>query len=184
MTPKRNIKITAGIGCLMVCVWLTGCALLDKLTQFTIDYTQEFTIPAGVPANVSTSIYSPYFPTNSSAYFGQNGTNADLIQSCKLKEMKGVVIAPPGGDFNFIESIHLFLFSVHQPETEIAYKDNVPAHTTDTLFFDTRDVELVNYIKEDSVGLKVQIVTNSATTQEIRTGIYLQFLVNAKILGI
>ncbi len=165
-------------------VMMAGCKWFDKFTQFEMSYTKGFTIPAGVPANIPYDIYTPYFPTNSQKYFSDNNTNSDLIEGCKVREIRAAIINTEGDDFSFITSIHLYLVAKDLPEAEVAFKNHIPENIGDTLVMDINDVELVNYIKQDSLAIRVQLFTDRVNTTDIKTHLFLKFLLDAKILGV
>jgi hypothetical protein len=137
-----------------------------------------------VPANIPYDIYTPKFATNSAKYFNDNNTSQDLIQGCVVKSMVGYVLQPSDEDFSFISSIRIFLVAKNLSEVELAYKNDIPENVGDTLNFDVQNIELLEYIKQDSLGLRVQVFTDRVNTAALNTKIKAQFLVDAKILGI
>jgi len=175
----RTLLITAAAGLLAI---LSGCEALNSLTKFRMDYDKEFMIPAGVPADIPYDVPSPYFPTNSAQFFEDNNTSPDLVESCKLEQMYAVITSPAGEDFSFVQTISIYLGAKQLPEIKVAYKENVNA--TDTLFLETGNDELKQYILQDSIRLRVQLLTDEETQQELNTKVHGRFLVDAKILGI
>ncbi len=178
-SAKRSIWI--GLAAMVI---FFGCQWFDKLTKFTIPYSRDFIIPKNVPVNTPYNIHLPYFATNSKKYFEDNKTDPDLLEGCRLTLMRGNILNQSEQDFSFLSSIHIFLKSKTLPEVEIAYKNTIPPGVGDTILLDIPDVELVNYIKEDSLGLHVLVSTNTTTTTDIEVHFLMKFVLDAKILGI
>lgn len=160
-----------------------GCGLLDSFTKFRLKYDKEFTIPSGIPSNIPYDVPSPYFPTNSEQYFNENDTKPDLVEGCKLESMYAVITAPANEDFSFLQSIHIFLGAPGMADVKVASAEG-QAMMNDTLFLQPAGVELLDYIKQDSIRLRVQVLTDEEIQQPIQTRVYGTFLVDAKILGI
>jgi hypothetical protein len=163
---------------------IAGCNWLNSLTKFPINYSSDFTIPQGIPANIPYDIYTPKFATNSSKYFKDNNTSTDLIQGCTVKSLQGTVVEPSAEDFSFINSIRIFLIGKDLPQAELAYRNDIPDNIGDTLNFNIQNVELLEYIKKDSLSLRVQVFTDRVNTAALNTKLKVQFIVDAKILGI
>lgn len=178
----KSNALLSGVVVIMIVI-ISGCNLLDNLTKFNIDYSNQFTIPQGVPANIPYDLYTPRFPTNSAQYFNDNKTNPDLIEGCILKSAVASIIPPSNDDLSFIQSIHIFIIADALPQRELAYKENITG-VTDTLKLDIVENELIDYIKKDSIGLLIQLYTNRVNTDDITTKMQMQFQVDAKILGI
>lgn len=163
---------------------ILGCNWLNSLTKFPIDYSSSFVIPQGIPANIPYDIYTPKFATNSAKYFKDNNTNSDLIQSCTVKSLQGIVIQPSEEDFSFISDIRIFIVAKDLYQKELAFKNDIPDNIGDTLDFNIQNVELLEYIKKDSLSLRVQVLTDRVNTAPLNTKLKVQFIVDAKILGI
>lgn len=159
-----------------------GCNALKKLTQFRVNQSTEFSVPSSLLVNVPVSLPSPDITTNSSQTFSNNNTNADLIESVKLEEMKLTITAPAGKSFSFLKDIQLYLSAPGLQEVLVAEKLNVTS-TTGELLLDVKDVELKEYLKKDKLSLRSQVVTDEVLTQSIQVKADSRFFVDAKILG-
>lgn len=159
-----------------------GCKALKKLTQFRINQSTEFSIPSTLLVNVPVSLPSPEITTNSAQTFSNNNTNADLIESVKLEEMKLTITAPAGKSFSFLKDIQLYLSAPGLQEVLVAEKLNVTS-TTGELLLDVKDLELKEYLKQDKISLRSQVVTDELITQTVEVKADSRFFVDAKILG-
>jgi hypothetical protein len=182
-TYKIQKKILPLIGISFMCI-LGACAALDKLTHFTIKQAKTVTIPAHVPSNIPYDVYTPFFPTNSEKYFGENNTKADLIESAKVNSLVATITPGTVEDFSFVSSMRIFLVKKDMQLTEIAYKNNIPETIGHQVIFDLDDVELTPYIKEDSLAFRLQVYTDRQNTMDVPVKVEAHFLIDAKILGI
>lgn len=164
-------------------VVMSGCGFFDSFTKFRMNYSEEFTIPHGVPPNIPYDIPTPYFPTNSQQYFDQNGTNPDLVEGVKLERFFAIIQNPPNTDFSFLQSIEVYLRAPGLNDVRIASQTDIPLNA-DTLFLTPDKVELVDYLKQDSIGLRVKVLTDENLQEDLNTKVTGTFLVDAKILGI
>jgi hypothetical protein len=182
-THPNKRRILPVIGITFMC-FLGACAWFDKLTHFTIKQSKTVTIPAHVPTNIPYDIYTPFFPTNSEKYFGDNNTNADLIESAKVSSLVATITPGTAEDFSFISSMRIFLVKKDHELTEIAYKNNIPENIGQQVIFDLQDVELTPYIKEDSLAFRLQAYTDRQNVVDVPVKVEAHFLIDAKILGI
>lgn len=180
MKPAFKIPVVV----ILITMLSAGCALLDKLTHFTIKQSKSFIIPQGVPAGIPYDVTTPFFATNSQQYFDENNTNSDMLESAKLSSLIAVLPQGSAEDFSFIESIRIYLIGRNHPATQVAFKYNIAGNAGDTLTFDLLDVELKNYIEEDSLAFKVQLNTDRVNNAQLEPKVNAAFLIDAKILGI
>lgn len=182
-TYKVQKKILPVIGISFMLV-LSACAAFDKLTHFTIKQSKMITIPAHVPPDIPYDVYTPFFPTNSEQYFGENNTKADLVESAKVSSMVATITPGTIEDFSFVRSMRIFLVKKDWALTEIAYKNNIPDTIGHQIIFDLQDVDLIPFIKEDSLAFRVQVYTDRPNSMAVPVKVEAHFLIDAKILGI
>lgn len=180
---KFQKKFLPVIGISFMCL-LGACAWFDKFTHFTIKQSKNIVIPAHVPSNIPYDVYTPFFPTNSEKYFGENNTKADLVESAKISSMVATITPGTAEDFSFVSSMRIFLMKKDFALTEIAYKNNIPEDIGHQIIFDLQDVELTPYIKEDSLAFRIQVYTDRQNTVDVPVKVEAHFLIDAKILGI
>lgn len=161
-----------------------GCKEVDELTQFSLDYNSEITIPSSTIIDLPVDILTPDVETNSSSKFENNNTNADLVESVYLTEMDLTITSPSNTDFSFLESIEVYIVAEGLEDVKIAWEDNVPKNTGDKLVLTTTEKDLKEFVKKDVFNLRVKTVTDEAITKEHTINAYTVFFVDAKVLGI
>lgn len=158
----------------------SGCS---ALTKFYVNYAQVFTINPGLPLAVPLNFTTPEFPTNSAYVFEVNNTNKDLIESCKLVNLYTEIVSPDGEDFSFLNSASIYLSAPLLPEVEVASVSNLSDTPGSTIQFQESEAELMEYIKQDKMILRLSTTHDEITTQEIQIRAHMRFFVDAKILG-
>lgn len=160
------------------------CETLDKLTQFNIHNQSEFTINATTVVDTPFDVYTPDITTNSTSEFSNNNTNANLVESIKLKSLNLRITTPADGNFNFLKSARIFISASGLDEVEIAHIYDLTDDDLTLINLDTTGAELKAYVKKDSYTLRVETVTDQVVTQDHTIETNAVFRVDAKILGL
>lgn len=160
-----------------------GCKKIDELTQFDMEYDAVVVIPSAAGIDLPFNVFSPSVTSNSEATFAVNDTRKDLIEEIKLTELGLTINSPANGNFNFLESIEIFLSAADLPEVKIAWKDEIPENGSAKIALLTSTADLKEYIKKDEFSLRVSTVTDEIITQDHEINIHSVFFVDAKILG-
>jgi len=158
---------------LFIMISFAACDKVKDLLTFDMSISQEFTLP-GFPdplVDTTISITTPDIPTNSDKVFKDNGTSSDLIKEIKLKEAKLTVVSPAAQTMDFLKSIEVHISAPGQPEVKLAGKDPVPSGTGTTLVLDAPRTALDNYIKAQTIKLRIVIGADEGLPQDtdIRT---------------
>ena len=159
---------------------VSGCS---KLTQFYLNYSQNITISPGLGIGIPFTTSTPPFPTESTVAFENNNTQANLVESCKLKEIQAEITQPTNYDFSFLNQIDVFLSATSLPEIKIAYSYNISENIGKKLTLETTDVELKEYIKKDQLSIRISTVQDKVTLEEVKAKLDCKFFIDAKILG-
>lgn len=159
-----------------------SCKEVDKLTEFNMDFNTQVTLPANPVSNVPISITSPSIPTNSDAIFSGKNTRQDLVEEISLSKMDLNIILPAGNNFNFFESIEVFMSASDLPEVSIASKMNIE-DGLNILKLDPSGVNIKDYIKKANFSLRFAVTTDEPTTEDHDIRIEMTYFVDAKILG-
>lgn len=162
----------------------TSCKKIDELTQFTLDYQTEITIPSSVGINLPFSFPTPAIKTNSTSAFEVNDTRKDLIEQINLTELLLTLTSPQGSDFSFLKSIEIYISTANEPEILLAWKEDIEANVGSTLELETSTADLQAYIKADEFNLRASTVTRELIMQDHKIQIDASFFVDAKILGV
>lgn len=165
---------------LFAMVFTLSVSCKSKSVQFYLDYNSQFTVESSVPINVPFIIMTPEQSTNSSFEFEVNNTRKDLIENIRLEELVISVLSPEQQNFNFLNSIEVFIDSENFTEQKIAYNKNIPSEVNSYECVALK-VDLQEYIKEEKFSIRINAVTDQILTSDVDINIYSNFLVDAKI---
>lgn len=161
-----------------------SCKEIDKLTQFDIEYSTQFTIPSTIGINLPFNIPTPDITTNISKELDNEQTNKDLIEQLYLKNLELKILTPNNKTFGFLKHIDLYIKTENLEKVKIAYKNNITNSTGKRLTLDiVKDLDIQEYIKEDSYSIETEITIDEITLEKIKIEAFLKFWVDAKILG-
>lgn len=163
---------------------LTSCKLIDGWTHFEIKYSSAVKLPQDLEVNKSEDVYPDQIAADLEGEVESEGYNPDKIESVELTDLKLTIDAPSGVDFSFLTSAELFMSAGDIAEQRVAWKDEVPAGVGNTLDMSTSSKDLKNFLKQEVVTLRLNIITNTGIVSDYYIGIDTKFLVDVKILGI
>ncbi|MDC1451112.1 hypothetical protein N8371_01665 [Vicingaceae bacterium] len=163
-------------------VGFSGCKEVDKLTQFTMSFNNQVTIPTNTIINIPVSLSTPDIPTNSQATFADKETSAASIDEIKLQSMSLTIVTPADSNFNFFKSIEVFINSDGLSEVALGSNPDVADGIT-TLNLTTTDVNIKDYITAEKFSIRIATTTDQAIGQDHELNINAVFLIDAKVLG-
>jgi len=141
---------------------------INKLTEFDMSYTSDFTVPgsAVTVTNTPFNYTSDDIATNSSTTFAAQKTVADKVTEIKLTRLN--MSTDAGRNFDYLKTITIYLQAPNQPEQQIATKAVVPAGVS-SVDLDLSDVNIKGYLTGTTFKLRVSAVLNgtNATDQKI-----------------
>jgi hypothetical protein len=161
-----------------------GCKVVDKLTQFTMDYDESIVISSLIGINLPFNLFTPAISTNSESTFEVNETRKDLIEKIVLRKLELTLTLPQGSDFSFLKAATVFISAEGLPELEIATIDNIADNVGNFLQFSTYDTDLKDYIKKDQISLRLNTTTDELILSDQEVKVHTEFFVDARILGI
>ena len=160
------------LSCAIIVIALnTGCKKVKDLANISVDlpYTQQVTIPPvdgytfGFPlpaGGVGLPFPRVSLPTNSKAYLEQYHTTSAKVIKVGLKSMVIELTAPLSQNFDFLDTVQLYISAPSQTEILAAYQYNVPKGQT-TLILTTSDVNLKDYFLQDTMYLRTNMHVNA-----------------------
>jgi hypothetical protein len=166
-----------------VCL-LNSCDKLDELTKFDLAYDSMVEIKSSANLNLPFDVFTPDVETNSESEFEVNDTRKDLVEEIRLTKLSLNITSLNNQDFTFLESIEVFLSAEGLQEIRIAYIEDVPDTTGNSISLNLEDMDLKDYIKKDKVNLRLNTVTDKVLTNDVSITVQSIFFVDAKILGI
>ncbi len=141
----------------------TSCDKLKHLTDINKDIEYKETvdlpgIPGGdtvVPAGGLAADLPAYsIATNSKQYLAEYNTDAKLVTHVKLKSLTATLLQPSSQNFNFLDTLRLYVSATGQPEKLAAYKYGI-AKGQNTIEMDVVDFNLKEYFLQDSMYFRI-----------------------------
>ena len=160
-----------------------SCSTIDKFTQFEMAYTESVIIESMIGINLPFNLFTPAISSNSESVFEVNDTRKDRIEEVILTSLDLTLSVPENGDFSFLKSIEIYISAADLDELKIAWKDDIPADTGNTIELDTAGEDFKEYIIEDEFTLRVNTVTDEIITSDHQIDIHAVFFVDAEVLG-
>lgn len=134
----------------------------EKLQDITtinkdIKYNETAEIPEAIdniviipPGGISLSMPKFGFPTNSAQLLADFNTTTDLVDDVTIKEVSLKIQAPPSQNFDFVDTIKVYLSSANAPEQLAAYKYGIPKGQN-SITLDRTDLNIKDYFLSDSI---------------------------------
>ena len=158
---KRSILVLAALALVV----FFGCKKAEDLATIDQDitYQEDVPIPYGssvpIPVNMGTSV--PYaFATDYQTYLNTYHTSADKVISTKMKKLSMRITSPSNQNFDFLDTVKLYVNAPGLPEVLAAYKAPVPKGTQ-LVDLDVVDVELKPYFLQDSMHVRLYGFVNT-----------------------
>lgn len=155
---KKWLLFGAAIGLLTVsCKKLKDLATINK----DIKYNETAEIPEAIdllvtipPGGLSLSMPKIGMATNSAQYLAEYNTSADLVDEVTLKEVKLTIEQPPTQNFDFVDTIEVYLSGTNQPEKLAAYIYGIPKGVNQ-ITLDRADLDIKDYFLSDTIYYRV-----------------------------
>lgn len=179
------VQIMKKLSLLGVClVMMIACKDLEKLTEFSMSYSSNITIPKSTGLDLPVTVPTPDIETNSESEFAVNDTRKDMVEEIFLTGLDMTITSPDDQTFSFLESIRVYIVAEDLPEIEVAYQENVSVSAGSQLSLETTGENLREYIVKDAFNLRVKTVTDEVLSYDTDIKIDSRFFVNAKVLGL
>lgn len=172
-------------GCAFLVLGFEACKKLKKYTEFDINNSSSFTIPASnYFINVPFEINTPETTTNIQEKIDTEGSASKLVDQVTLTQMNLAINTPANGNFNFLNSVEIYLSSASQPEILAAWKYEISENNSKILDLVTGNTNLKEYIKDSGLTLRVKIVTDKLVPYNLDVTANETFHVKAKLKNI
>ena len=90
-------------------------------------------MPQDLNINQSEDVYPSAVEANLKAKVEDEGSSMDKIESVELTDLDLRITSPTGKDFQFLNSVELYMNAEGLDEIKVAWKDDVPATIGDVL---------------------------------------------------
>lgn len=144
-----------------------SCKKAEELSEFDISYSTEFKIPAvNVQLEQPLDITTPELPSNSKSTFVKENTAAHLVDEIKITRMDFFIKNPATGNFDFLKNLKLFMSASGQPESQVAFKDSIPAGL-DSLRMDLPDTDVKKFIFEEAFRIRTRVMPDGTLPADV-----------------
>jgi hypothetical protein len=168
-----------------------GCNKIKQLANINADipYNVQVNVPLvaqDTPGTVlpSGGLSLPFptvsFATNSQQYLSQYGTAANMVLNVYLKTLALQITSPASQNFDYLDSVQLYISANSQPEMLAAWAYNIPKGQSTLNFTTNTEVNLKNYFIQDTIYFRLQAHINSvpATGTELNIASVFHLLAN------
>ena len=163
-------KYSLFIGALAVAA-IAGCSKVKNLTNLGVDipYTDSIAAPTfdttgGIPfptGGLPIQFPTLSMPTNYQTYLTQYNTSSDKIVSVNLKDASMDISGPSNANFNFLDSISVYVKATGLPTKLLATKGSIPVGQTHITLNASTDLDLKPYFMKDTMYFETQAVFDS-----------------------
>lgn len=177
---KKSIILLTGFFCLVF--FFQDCKKLKKYTDFDVNYSTNFVIPAsGGLITLPINIVTPETTTNTEGTYDNKDTEAKLVDEVIMTRLNLVINSPQNASFDFLENIEVYLSTASQPEVMVASKYAIPQTGLRVLELDTHNENLKAYLQEDAFKIRVKITLRQSLTYDVSMTANETFHVKAKL---
>jgi len=146
-----------------------------------MEYDTEIIIPSTFGQIIPLSLVTPTLTTNATYQFEVNNTKKEFIRSIKLNELVLDIVSPQGETFSFINKLDVYISSPNYSEKKVAFKYNVPSTVGGQIICDLSDIDLQEFIKDETFSLRIAVDTDETIPQDITVNIHMKFFVDARL---
>ncbi len=157
-------------------------------TNVDIPYSTSVAVPASVtdtsvalPAGgLSVSFPNVSMATGSKEFLSQYNTNPDRVVSVDLKGASIEIETPSNTNFDYMDSIELYVSAAGQPETLMAYEYGVPKGQKVLDLVSVPNVNLKSYYLQDAMLFRVKAHINATppTGEQLTIATVMHLLAN------
>ena len=190
MKQIASIAVVAMVFILQSCIKINPISNLDF--NVNIPYSQQVTVPqvagdtfgVSLPAGgVALSFPAVPIATNSQQYISQYNTSADKIINVDLDSFALQILSPAGQNFDFLDTVQLYMSASSQPEVLVAYNYNIAKGQTTLNLNPITTINLKNYFIKDTIYIRLNTHVNAIPATGTQLNTYTVFHMLADLLG-
>ncbi|GGG38120.1 hypothetical protein [Hymenobacter glacieicola] len=151
---------------LVVLAFLSSCDKLDKLLTFYIEDSQSVKIASAFPIGQVVPLTPIAVTTRSDEKFKNENTSANLVKDVKLDRLTLSITDPSSENFDFLQSITIYISTDSNDKILLASLDNVPTGVN-TLQLTPTSQKLDKYVKASSYTLSTEAKIRKPISRDI-----------------
>ncbi|MCA8833214.1 hypothetical protein [Hymenobacter pini] len=151
---------------LIVLAFLSSCDKLDKLLTFYIEDSQSVKIASAFPVGQVVPLTPISVPTRSDEKFKNENTSANLVKDVKLDRLTLTVTDPSTENFDFLQSISIYISTDNNDRILLASQDNIPTGVNTLQLTPTKE-KLDKYVKASSYTLSTEARIRKPISRDI-----------------
>jgi len=161
---------------------LVSCEKIDKKTQFSVDYSTSFQMPADMTTQtpVDLGTFSLIWDNN---IFDDYKTSKDLIDNASLKTIVLEINDNASQNFNFLKGIEIYLKADGLPTLRIAWKNILQNLSENSLQLEHLSDNLSEYFKKDKVQIKIMTINDAVLSEPVDINVKISVYIDAQLLG-
>ena len=145
---------------------LGSCKKIDQLLTFYIEDSQSIKIAGTFPIGQVIPLTPIAVPTRSDEKFKNENTSADLVKDVKLDRLTLTITDPSAENFDFLQSISLYISTNQSDRILLASLDNVPTGVSSIQLTPTGQ-KLDKYVKASSYTLSTEAKIRKPISRDI-----------------
>ncbi|MBC5774400.1 hypothetical protein H8S95_10035 [Pontibacter sp. KCTC 32443] len=157
---------------------VVACDSIDDLLTFYINEEETIVVESNFP--IGLVAFAPItVPTNSEETFKNNKTRAELVKEVTLNKLTLTIAdTAKSADFDFLESIEIYIQADGLDEVRIAYLEEVPLDVK-TLNMNLTNAKLDEFLKKDSYTIRTAAVLRNTVVSDVNINAAMRFKVTA-----
>lgn len=155
----------------------TACDIVEELLTFYIEEEETIVVRSNFPLGL-VALDPITVTTNSNETFKNNKTRADLVRNVSLQKLGLTISEPAGENFDFLNSIEIYISSDGNGEDKLAYLENIPKGLTQ-LNLTTTNAKLDKHIKAEKYTLRTAAKLSKSVQRDILIDAAMRFKVTA-----
>lgn len=159
-------KILFLLPALLMLSVLTSCDKIDKLLTFYIEDSQSVKIASSFPLGQLVPLTPIAVTTRSDEKFKNENTSANLVKDVKLDRLTLAITDPSSENFDFLQSINIYISTDQNDKVLLASADNIPTGVN-TVQLTPTSQKLDKYVKASSYTLSTEAKIRKPISRDI-----------------
>lgn len=159
-------------------IGFNSCQKIRDLKTFDFEYSTSFDIPATGILGGLVQTPPQRIETNSSTSLEDQGTKAKWVKTIYLKKMKGVITKPSNEDFDFLESIEVYVSADGFDEILLASNYDIPRNVN-TIDLNPSGCNVKELLLKDA--FQIRTVSKASNSNAVTVKADLTFEIEAQL---